>query len=134
MLRPEEYLKILNIEVAKEVIPLIKTNWDLDCILDAVYIFDTYTIDKETFLKAQEVVHNYFNGNLDEDDEFKELDLSSSLATEFSHYIKMKYPKTQKLWKLILMEIPDIMNYLINNQVFLLSTFYSTVNCQMRIL
>lgn len=97
MLRPEEYLKILNIEVTKEVIPLIKTNWDLDCILDAVYIFDTYTIDKETFLKAQEVVHNYFNGNLDEDEEFKELDLSSSLTTEFSHYIKNEIPEDTKV-------------------------------------
>lgn len=93
IIKPMDYLKYhLGIEIAPEVEPLIKTNWELDCIMDASYIFDTNYVDLKTFNNAQEYCHNYFNGNINYNDD-NYVDLSSSLTAQYSHYIEGEIPE-----------------------------------------
>ena len=88
-LKPIEYLAKLDIQISAEVESLIKTPWDLDCVMDATYIYDTDYVDKECFLNAQEVVHNYFNGNIEDES----IDLSLSPTASFTHYVLNEIPE-----------------------------------------
>ena len=81
----KEYLKLHKIEIDDEVEKQIKEPYDLDCVMDASWLFDTNKIDLNTFKEAQTYVHNYFNGNIDEEDEDYQ-DLSLSLTAQYFHY------------------------------------------------
>lgn len=87
MLKPREYLEKLNITIDDNVEKYIRTAWDLDCVLDAVFIFDDYHVTLNMFAEAQKVCHDYFNGNLD-GTEYENLDFAYSLTAQYWHYTK----------------------------------------------
>ena len=80
----EKYLALLGIRVDAKTLRSVKNSWDLDCILDATYLFKTDQINYELYCKAQSIVHDYMNGKLSS--EYDWVDLSESLSAEYSHY------------------------------------------------
>ena len=55
----------------------------------------TNVVDINTFHRAQEYCHDYFNGNIAEDDE-EYVDLSLSFTTQYSHYINSERPEDRE--------------------------------------
>lgn len=81
-MKAKEYLSLIGIEITNDVEKEIKDSYDLDCVMDGSYLYDTDYIDINTFRMAQEYVHNYFNGNAPDHQ-----DLSMSLTAQYSHYL-----------------------------------------------
>ena len=83
---PVQYLEMIGIKVSKEVEPLITTSWELDSVMDASYMYDTDNVSLNQFNVAMAFRHDYFNGNIDDSNEFADIDLSESVTANLWHY------------------------------------------------
>lgn len=81
---PKEYLSHFGIKIGSAVEKAITSTEDVDAILDACYIYGTKRITVKLLNDAKEYIKKYFDGTLDEDEEY--IDLSESFTGEFSHY------------------------------------------------
>lgn len=94
-MKPKKYLQKIGIEITPEVEAELKTSYDVDAVMDGSYVYETNVVDINTFHRAQEYCHDYFNGNITEDDE-EYVDLSLSFTTQYSHYIDSERPEDKE--------------------------------------
>lgn len=85
---PKRYLKKIGIEITEEVEKEIKDADDVDCVLDAAYLFKTDIVNMGQYSETKTFRYFYFNGekpqccciiSLD-------VDLSNSLTANYWHY------------------------------------------------